>query len=177
MEVVGEGPDETGHAVRLPNHPLGDATRMELLAKFPRDGLLLDPEAIIWAIRRELNLRPAEIGRSSIQFRSEEYPFILLTSYQPTLDSTPIPQREVYRAMSFHPRIVTAKTQPTSDHAEGVMVLGTDPVYRTFVQAIDPLKPGPTAIRDYPGNIMPSKEPDNFKIAAMRSLSRLGLLQ
>lgn len=176
MEVVGEGPAETEHPIRLPNHPLGDATRMELLARFPRDGLFLDPEAIIWAIRRELNLRPAEMGRDSIQFRSAEYPFILLTSYQPTLDSTPIPT-EVYWAMSFHPGIMTAEAQPTRDHAEGLMVFGRDPVYRTFVQAKDPLKPGPTGIRDYPGNVMPPKEPDNFKVAAIRSLGRLGLLQ
>jgi hypothetical protein len=170
-------------ALRAIQHP----SRSILLSHFPEDGLLLNPETIKLAIEAQLDARnalkyltsrPSREGKEPIRgmsriFRAKTYPYILLTSYYPDGQS-PIPDKEVYRAMSFPREFAHANM----DFAEGLWVVGERGKYRALVQALDPSRPKSTRSFSYEHNqeIMPPNAPDNHRAAAMRTMSRLGLI-
>ena len=161
-------------------------SRALILAQFPKDGLLLDPKAIKSAIETQLNThdahgqrltRPSREGERSITgtgriLRADAYPYMLYTSYNPD-GLSPIPDPEVYRAMSY-PRELAGKSM---DLAEGIWLLGERGDYSALVQAFDPIKPMTTTSYSYEHNrgVMPASAPDNHRVAALRTLIRLGL--
>lgn len=165
-------------------------SRAMLLAKFPSTGLELDSHSIRTAIESQLEVRNAPVtdtqrpsrpderpirGLSRL-FRAASSPYLFVTSYEPQ-GSAPIPDREVYRAMSFPPETMGTTPKPSADKADGLLVFGTHPRYTVFVQAEDPFKQHHIrGLRDYRDNVMPPTEHDNFKVAAIRALTRLGLM-